>query len=123
MKNVILTTGVYDLIKDHIRRKKVNKEQEAFLINELKSATQIVRREVPENVVVINSKLKVLDQDTNQEFEVTLVGPSKVKVSKNRLSILSDIGLATVGRKVGEIISWPTEQAIKQYKILAVQAL
>lgn len=123
MKNVILTTGVYDLIKDHIRRKKVNKEQEEFLINELKSATQIVRREVPENVVVINSKLKVLDQDTNQELEVTLVGPSKVKVSKNRLSILSDIGLATVGRKVGEIISWPTEQAIKQYKILAVQAL
>lgn len=123
MKNVILTTGVYDLIKDHIRRKKVNKEQEDFLINELKSSTQITRREVPENVVVINSKLRVLDKDTNQEIEVTLVGPSKVKVSKNRLSILSDIGLATVGRKVGEIIAWPTEQVVKQYKILAVQAL
>ena len=44
--NIILTTGTYDLIKDHIRRKKVNKEQEEILTNELKYAQQVLRKDL-----------------------------------------------------------------------------
>ena len=42
--NIILTTGLYDLIKDHLRRKKVTAEQENILTKELRHAEQILRR-------------------------------------------------------------------------------
>ena len=48
--NVILTTGIYDLIKDHVRRKKVTIEQEEILLAELKKASQVLRKDLPEDI-------------------------------------------------------------------------
>ena len=35
-QEILLTTGVYDLIKDHIRRKKATLEEEEVLLKQLK---------------------------------------------------------------------------------------
>lgn len=119
-KEIILTTGIYDLIKDHIRRRKVTKEQEDILTEELRFAKQILRRELPEDVVTVNKKLKYKIKNQDQEFEILLVGPKKAKPKKNKISILSEVGLATVGRKVGEIVTWPTQEGTLEYEILNV---
>ncbi len=36
-EHIIVTTGIYDVIKDQLRRKKVTPEQEIRLANELKN--------------------------------------------------------------------------------------
>ena len=46
-QNIILTTGIYDAIKDHLRRKKVTKNEEVRLTSELRNAVQVRRRELP----------------------------------------------------------------------------
>ena len=46
-QDIILTTGIYDLIKDLLRRKKVTPFVEDQLIVQLKRAKQIRRRELP----------------------------------------------------------------------------
>ena len=46
--NIILTTGTYDLLKDHIRRKKLNKVKEDILLNELKHSKQVLRCDLGE---------------------------------------------------------------------------
>ncbi|UYW00367.1 GreA/GreB family elongation factor [Flavobacterium agricola] len=120
---LILTTGVYDLIKDHVRRKKVSKEQEDLLTDNLRHATQVVRKELPENVVTVDRKVKVKNVTANEELELALVGPARAKVTKKRYSILSDIGLATVGKAVGETVEWPTNEGTTTYQILEVAAL
>lgn len=38
-EQIIVTTGIYDMIKDHVRRKKVTKQEEALLLEELKKGT------------------------------------------------------------------------------------
>ena len=122
-QNTILTTGIYDLIKDHLRRKKVTIEQETLLTERLKKCKQVLRRDLPTNVVTVNTKVKVKDMQTNQEIEMQLVGPKKAKSTKNKFSVVSEIGLATIGFKVGDITQWPTENTVKQYEIVAINAV
>lgn len=119
--NIVLTTGIYDLIKDHLRRKKTTIQQEEILLNQLKLAKQVRRKELPEDVVTINCEVKVKDFSTNEEEKYLLVDANKEKVKKGKYSILSPMGLATVGNKVGDVITWPFEEGEKKIEILGVE--
>lgn len=122
-ENIILTTGIYDLIKDHIRRKKVTKEEEELLISELKNAKQVLRKDLPADVVTINQRIKLLDHSNKQEVEYHFVAPEKERQKKGKYSILSSTALATVGRKTGDIITWPFNDGEKKIEILTVENL
>lgn len=120
-ENIVLTTGIYDLIKDHLRRKKTTIQQEQILLNQLKLAKQVRRKELPDDVVTINCEVKVKDIATNEEEKYLLVDANKEKVKKGKFSILSPMGLATVGNKVGDVITWPFEDGEKKIEILGVE--
>lgn len=120
MEKVVLTTGIYDLIKDHVRRKKVTNEQEVLLNEKLRNASQVLRKDLPEDVVAVNKKLVINDLSIGEKKELYLVGPKKTRISNNKISVLSDVGLATLGHKVGEVITWPTSEGEKKYEIIDV---
>ena len=120
-ENIVLTTGIYDLIKDHLRRKKTTIQQEQILLNQLKLAKQVRRKELPDDMVTINCEVKVKDIATNEEEKYLLVDANKEKVKKGKFSILSPMGLATVGNKVGDVITWPFEDGEKKIEILGVE--
>ena len=121
--NIILTTGVYDLIKDHLRRKKVTAEQEDILTQELRHAEQILRRDMADNIVSVGKKVTIKELNSNQEYQLNFVGPDKAKPKKNRHSILMDEGLATVGYKTSDVVEWPTIDGVKKYEILNVETV
>jgi len=121
--NIILTTGIYDLIKDHVRRRKVTKEEEEILLNELKSASQVTRKELPTDVVTIDRLVSIKKSNTNETVTVTFVSPDKAKPNKNKLSILSDIGIAVVGYKTGDVVKWPSKDGEIEYEILSVEEI
>ncbi|MBY0067753.1 MULTISPECIES: GreA/GreB family elongation factor [Empedobacter] len=121
--NIILTTGLYDLIKDHLRRKKVTAEQENILTKELRHAEQILRRDLADNIVTVGKKVTIKELNSNQEYQLSFVSPEKAKPKKNRHSILMDEGLATIGYKIGDVIEWPANDGTKKYEILNVEAV
>ena len=121
--NIILTTGLYDLIKDHLRRKKVTAEQENILTKELRHAEQILRRDLADNIVTVGKKVTIKELNSNQEYQLNFVSPEKAKPKKNRHSILMDEGLATIGYKIGDVIEWPANDGTKKYEILNVDAV
>ncbi|MFV0190753.1 MULTISPECIES: GreA/GreB family elongation factor [unclassified Empedobacter] len=121
--NIILTTGLYDLIKDHLRRKKVTAEQENILTKELRHAEQILRRDLADNIVTVGKKVTIKELNSNQEYQLNFVSPEKAKPKKNRHSILMDEGLATIGYKIGDVIDWPANDGTKKYEILNVEAV
>ena len=121
--NIILTTGLYDLIKDHLRRKKVTAEQENILTKELRHAEQILRRDLADNIVTVGKKVTIKELNSNQEYQLNFVSPEKAKKKKNRHSILMDEGLATIGYKIGDVIEWPANDGTKKYEILNVEAV
>tara|TARA_R110000823_G_scaffold243818_4_gene368140 strand:+ start:9006 stop:9380 length:375 start_codon:yes stop_codon:yes gene_type:complete len=120
-ENVILTTGIYDLIKDHVRRKKVTQQEEALLLMELKEAQQVLRRDLPENVVTVNRRVKIKDHTKNKEKEYLFVATTKTNNKKGKLSILCDVAVATVGRQAGDIINWPFRDGVRKLEILGVE--
>lgn len=122
-ENIVLTTGVYDLIKDHLRRKKTTAQEEEILLAQLKSAKQVLRKELPTDVVTINSQVRIKDFANNEERNYQFVQASLEKVKRGKYSILSDIALATVGNKVGDIIDWPFKDGEKKLEILSVETI
>ncbi|HLV51425.1 MAG TPA: GreA/GreB family elongation factor [Flavobacterium sp.] len=120
-ENIILTTGIYDLIKEHVRRKKVTIEEEELLLEELRNASQVLRKELPEDIVTVNSVVTYKNHTANEEKTVTFVGPKKSKPSKNKISILSDEGIAMVGYKIGDTIEWPSKKGNLKLEILKVE--
>ncbi|MFB9079624.1 GreA/GreB family elongation factor [Flavobacterium procerum] len=120
-QNIVLTTGTYDLIKDHVRRKKVTPQEEELLLGQLKHASQVLRRDLPEDVVSINRKITYRNHSNNEEKTILLVGPEKSKASKNKVSVLSDEGIAMIGYKEGDLIEWPAKKGNLKLEILKVE--
>lgn len=120
---ITLTTGIYDLIKDHLRRKKTTIEQEQLLTEQLRNASQVLRRDLPENVVTVDCEVKIKDAATNEEEAYLFVQPARQKIKKGKYSILSPIALATLGNKVGDVITWPFEEGERKIEILSVEHL
>ena len=119
-QEIVLTTGIYDLIKDHLRRKQTTIEQENILLEQLKNAKQVLKKELPTDVVTVDCEIKIKDVETNEEENYLFVQTNKEKIKKGKFSILSPMALATVGNKVGDVISWPFEDGEKKIEILSV---
>ncbi|NIF04026.1 GreA/GreB family elongation factor [Chryseobacterium sp. Tr-659] len=119
---IIVTTGIYDAIKDTIRRKRVSIEEEKRLTGELRKAKQVLRRDLPSDIVTVDRKVTLKDHTRGFEHEYIFVPSTKEKLKKNKHSILSDIALAVVGYKVGDIISWPFRDGERKIEILKVEA-
>lgn len=120
-KNVILTTGIYDMIKEHVRRNKVTKEEGELLLLELKTAEQVLRRDLPSDIVTVNRRVKIKDYTDNKEMEYMFVPSTKANNKKGKSSILCDVAVATLGRQVGDVIHWPFKDGEKKLEILNVE--
>lgn len=120
---IILSRGIFDLLKDHIKRKKLSRYNELKLELELRSARQVLRRELPETVVSIDKKVKVRELASGKEFTYNLVAESKAKRKNNTLSILSPIGVAMLGYEQGAELTWEMPEGIRSYLIVEVSAL
>ena len=120
-QDITLTTGIYDLIKDLLRRKKVTPFVEDQLVVQLKRAKQIRRRELPDNVVTIDCKVTIKDLLTSEMQTFTFVAPSKAKRRNNTESIVGNVGLALVGNKIGDQIKWDFGTGEKNIEIVNVE--
>ncbi|CAH0240840.1 GreA/GreB family elongation factor [Chryseobacterium sp. Bi04] len=118
--HIIVTTGIYDAIKDTLRRKKVSIQEENRLSQELRKAKQVLRRDLPADIVTVNRKVTLKDHTLDLEHEYIFVPSTQAKLKKNKHSILSDIALAVVGYKVGDVIEWPFKDGERKIEILKV---
>ena len=122
-QNIILTTGIYDLIKDHVRRRKVTVAEGERLTAELKHAQQVRRRDLPEDVISINSRVTIKDVASGLEEVHSFVPPGKARPKHKTKSIMSDVGLALVGYRPGTKITWPVGGQDREIEILKVERL
>lgn len=122
-QEILLTTGIYDLIKDHLKRKKATAEEEEALKIQLKKAKQVTRKSLPMDVVTVDCKVVIKNTETNEEELFTFVAPDRAKRRNMTESILSTMGLALVGCKVGDIINWNFNNEQKTLEIVSVERL
>jgi regulator of nucleoside diphosphate kinase len=84
---------------------------------------EIVRDiDFPEDVVAMDSFVVFLDLDTGEETELCLVYPGEANVEKMKISILSPVGTALMGLRVGGRIDWPLPGGkIRRLQVIAVK--
>lgn len=77
------------------------------LQSELDRANIVAPEEMPPDVVTMNSTVVFRMEPSNREFSLTLVYPSEIDGSADKISILAPVGSALLGLREGDKISWP----------------
>jgi regulator of nucleoside diphosphate kinase len=96
------------------------KERDA-LEAELDRAEVVDPRDVPHDVVTMNSRARFVDEGTGEESEATLVFPHEADVAASRISVLAPIGAALLGLSVGQVIDWPMPNgAVRRLRVTDV---
>jgi regulator of nucleoside diphosphate kinase len=93
---------LYPLVES---RKSARDDLRALLV-ELKLARVVPSREVPPDVITMNSKARLRDLGTGEELVYTLAFPQNAAVEHGRISVLAPLGTAMLGRRAGEEFEW-----------------
>jgi regulator of nucleoside diphosphate kinase len=97
--------------------------EEEVLTLQLKNSQQVLRRDLPDNVVTVDTRVTIKNHHTNQEHVYVFVGPDKARRKNNTQSILSKIGLALVGCKVGDTVNWVLDGIQSEVEVSSVKRL
>ena len=87
------------------------------LEEELEEAQIVAPREIPSDVVTMNSQARVKDVDSNQEMIFTLVFPAEADYEGGKLSVLAPVGTALLGYRAGETVEWEVPSGLRRLKI------
>lgn len=89
----------------------------AALSAELARAEVVPSKEVPPDVVTMNSKVVLRDIDTSEETTYTLVFPRNADVDAGAISILAPVGTAILGYAKGDVVEWPVPSGMRRLRI------
>ncbi len=65
---------------------------------------------LPDDVVAMGCFVEFRDESSGELRQVQLVYPAEANISEGRVSVLTLIGAALIGLRVGQSISWPTRR-------------
>jgi regulator of nucleoside diphosphate kinase len=105
------------LIKNPGQIEHADAESISSLKNELSRAQLVASRDIPADVATMNSTVRMVDEDTGEEEEYTLVFPSDADILQGKISIMAPIGTAMLGYRVGDIFSWPVPSGERHLRI------
>ena len=107
----------YDAAKDHQRDIETRIVE---LENILKNVEVIDEEEVELDKISVGCKVKVFDVEYDEELEYRIVGSIEANSLEGKISNESPIGLALLGKKVGELVSVETQAGIMEFKVLEI---
>ena len=84
---------------------------------ELDRAQMMPEVEMPSDVVTMNSTVSLRDLGTNEVETYTLVYPDRADIANHKLSVLSPIGTAILGYRVGDEFRWRVPQGWRNVKV------
>ena len=93
----------------------------AALQGELNRAHVVTPEEVPSDVITMNSRAELIDLDTNERMEFTLVFPQEADIEQGRISILAPLGTAMLGYRVGDEFEWAVPHGERRFRVAAVR--
>lgn len=94
-------------------------------ISELKSifgaAQTLDQDRIPTDYVGIGSYASVRDLEFGDDFEVRVVASIEADPNRDLISVESPMGMALLGAKAGETLSFDTPDGAKTYKVLSIR--
>jgi regulator of nucleoside diphosphate kinase len=90
------------------------------LREELHRAIIVNPKEVPDDVITMNSRAKVLDLESGETVTFTLVFPAEANIEEEKISVLAPIGAGMLGYRVGDAFEWKVPAGIRRMRITGV---
>ena len=78
----------------------------AALLEELARADRVEPQDMPLDVVTMNSRVRFVLDNASDEFDMSLAYPKDVDGAPDKLSMLTPVGNALLGLRVGDTIDW-----------------
>lgn len=78
------------------------------LKQEIERAEIIPDQDAPGDLITLNATAWLLNLDTGEQMEVTLVSPGEADLFQSKVSVLAPIGAAMLGYRAGSTVVWDT---------------
>jgi regulator of nucleoside diphosphate kinase len=78
------------------------------LAEEIGRAHVVARGRLPQEIVCMNSDVEFRDERDGKIQRLILVYPNEANISERKLSVLTPVGTALIGLRVGDSIGWAT---------------
>lgn len=109
-----------ELIADSMSTDYRNSPYLKQLSEELKRGQVVAPANVPPDVITMNSRVLLLDLESNEEMEYTLVFPQDADPATGRISILAPIGTAMLGYREGDTFTWNVPDGVRKIKVVRI---
>lgn len=87
------------------------------LEQEVARAEIIPSQKAPDDLVTMNSQVRLTDLDTGESLVYTLVFPHDADYKEGRISILAPLGTALLGFQVGDEVEWRMPAGTRRLRI------
>ena len=87
----------------------------------LRNAEVIDEEEISTGRVNIGNKVKLYDEEFEEEIEYTIVGSAEADPSLGKISNESPLGMALLGHAIGDNVDVDAPDGILKFKVLDIQ--
>ena len=105
---------------DAARDAQAHNEKEIVQLEDKLARVRILDKNIPKDEVLIGATVKLLDMDTLEELEYTLVSELEADYTQNKISISSPVGGGLLGHKENEIAEIKIPAGVLKYKIVKI---
>jgi regulator of nucleoside diphosphate kinase len=91
------------------------------LKQEIDRAEIVPAEKLPSNVITMNSRVLVFEEDTMESAVYILCYPWEANADENKISVLAPVGTAILGYRKGDTIEWTIPAGVSKMKIMSVQ--
>ena len=71
--------------------------------------------------VRFGAKVKLADEETDEENTYQLVGEFEADIEQRKISILSPLGKALIGREIGDSVEVTTPNGVRYFEVVSVR--
>ena len=103
------------------------KDKQAFVEGRITELEDVIGRadvidlsKLSGDTITFGAKVKILDEDTNQETDYHIVGPYEANLEAGLISIASPIAKALIGKEENMSVEVRTPSGIKNYEIVSI---
>lgn len=112
---------LHALLEQLAERDQIDPQSLEQLEEELARARIVDEAELPTDVVTMDTEVVVLDVDTGEEQRLRVVFPHMADVERGYISVLAPMGLAVLGCREGDEVTWRTpgrERRLRIHRVL-----
>jgi regulator of nucleoside diphosphate kinase len=124
-RNIVITESDHGRLQRLIESSRRFDQRDAEYIDrleeELEAAIVVKSGEVPEDIVTMNSRVRIRDLNSGHELTYQIVFPKDADAGNNRISVLAPIGTALLGYGAGTTVEWRVPSGLRRLRIEDVE--